>query len=61
MLYDTVLFANGGYDMVEKDVVYKMNVDEKKTLYKTEYGGKMYYFCCDACLKKFQKEPQKYK
>lgn len=47
--------------MVEKDVVYKMNVDEKKTLYKTEYGGKMYYFCCDACLKKFQKEPQKYK
>lgn len=47
--------------MVVKDVVCKMNVDEKKTPYKTDYNGKTYYFCCDACLKKFQKEPQKYK
>jgi Cu+-exporting ATPase len=43
-----------------KDVICGMNVDEKTASYKTDYNGKTYYFCSDACLKKFLKEPQKY-
>lgn len=27
---------------------------------KIEYEGKTYYFCCEGCIEKFKKEPQKY-
>lgn len=27
---------------------------------KTEYKGKTYYFCCDDCVEKFNKNPEKY-
>ena len=27
---------------------------------KTEYKGKIYYFCCADCVEKFKKEPEKY-
>lgn len=27
---------------------------------KAEYNGKTYYFCCNNCLEKFNKEPAKY-
>ncbi|PIS47748.1 MAG: hypothetical protein COT17_01875 [Elusimicrobia bacterium CG08_land_8_20_14_0_20_51_18] len=27
---------------------------------KAEYKGKVYFFCCPACVEKFNKEPEKY-
>lgn len=32
--------------------------EEKKLTY--EYEGKIYNFCCKACVKDFKKDPQKY-
>jgi YHS domain-containing protein len=43
-----------------KDLVCGMEVDEKTTKFKTEYKGKIYYFCALGCQKKFEKEPEKY-
>ena len=37
-----------------------MEVDEKKTPYKTEYKGKTYYFCAKGCKEKFEKNPEKF-
>ncbi|MBM4400389.1 MAG: YHS domain-containing protein [Crenarchaeota archaeon] len=43
-----------------KDPVCKMNVDEKTAKYKSEYGGKTYYFCAPSCKATFDKNPAKY-
>lgn len=40
--------------------VCKTDVEEKKARGTTEYKGKMYYFCCKACKKKFDENPEKY-
>jgi len=37
-----------------------MEVDEKTVQFKTEYQGKIYYFCAPGCKKAFEKEPEKY-
>lgn len=42
------------------DPVCKMTVDENKAAGKSEYNGKMYYFCAQACKTKFDSDPQKY-
>ncbi len=42
-----------------KDVVCGMEVSED-TKFKAEYKGKIYYFCCEHCLKEFQNNPEKY-
>jgi len=42
------------------DPVCKMDVDEKSAKWKSEYGGKTYYFCAPGCKKLFEKDPQKY-
>ena len=42
-----------------KDPVCGMEVDEKKTA-KSEYKGKVYYFCCPVCKEAFAKESEKY-
>ncbi len=42
-----------------KDVVCGMEVGED-TKFKAEYKGKIYYFCCEHCLKEFQSNPEKY-
>ncbi len=42
------------------DPVCKMDVDEKKAKYKSEYNGKTYYFCAPGCKKAFDREPEKY-
>lgn len=42
-----------------KDVVCGMEVSET-TKWKAEYGGKVYYFCCEDCLKEFQRNPGRY-
>lgn len=42
------------------DPVCHMNVDEKSTKFKSEYGGKTYYFCALGCKKVFDGNPEKY-
>ncbi len=44
----------------EKDLVCGMDVDPQETPYKSEYNGKMYYFCSMGCKKDFDKEPDRY-
>jgi len=43
-----------------RDPVCGMEVDEKKTPYKHEYQGKMYYFCAKGCMLAFARDPEKY-
>jgi YHS domain-containing protein len=45
---------------MERDVVCGMNVDPAKAAATSEYNGKTYYFCAQACKNKFDAEPQKY-
>jgi YHS domain-containing protein len=42
------------------DPVCKMGVNEKKTIFKSEYKGKTYYFCSAQCKNEFEKNPEKY-
>jgi len=41
-----------------KDVVCRMEVDEKKTIIKSFYNNKTYYFCSVNCKHKFDKNPE---
>jgi YHS domain-containing protein len=43
-----------------KDPVCGMSVDEKKALATSQYKGKTYYFCAEACKKSFDANPEKY-
>jgi YHS domain-containing protein len=43
-----------------KDVVCGMMVDEKSAKYKTEFGGKTYYFCSPGCMTSFNANPGRY-
>jgi Cu+-exporting ATPase len=43
-----------------KDPVCGMNVDEKTAKLKSEYQGKIYYFCSQMCKTTFDKNPNKY-
>jgi Cu+-exporting ATPase len=54
------VFAQNQQPKTVKDVVCGMNVDPATTKYKTDHEGKTYYFCSEACLKKFTAEPAKY-
>ncbi|MBU7010880.1 MAG: YHS domain-containing protein [Theionarchaea archaeon] len=42
------------------DPVCKMDVNEKKAKWKTEYRGKTYYFCAPGCKTAFEEDPEKY-
>jgi YHS domain-containing protein len=42
------------------DPICKMGVNEKKTIFKSEYKGKTYYFCSAQCKNEFEKNPEKY-
>jgi xanthine dehydrogenase accessory factor len=42
------------------DPVCDMTVTVKGARYHTEYEGETYYFCCPACRKLFQNNPQDY-
>ena len=37
-----------------------MQVDERTAAGKSEYQGREYYFCSDACRQSFEKEPERY-
>lgn len=43
-----------------KDPVCGMNVTPEKAAGKTEYQGKIIYFCSQKCLEKFEKDPEAY-
>ena len=45
---------------MEIDPVCGMDVDPETAIYKSEYLGKMYYFCSSGCKRDFDKEPHKY-
>ena len=42
------------------DPICKMTVDEETAKLKSEYKGKMYYFCAPGCKKAFEANPEKY-
>jgi len=37
-----------------------MEIDEKKTKWKSIHEGKSYYFCAPGCKKQFDKNPKKF-
>jgi Uncharacterized conserved protein len=41
------------------DPVCGMEVDDS-TPFKAMYRGKVYYFCSEACLRAFKRDPEKY-
>jgi YHS domain-containing protein len=43
-----------------KDLVCKMDVDEKTSKYKTIHEGKTYFFCAPGCQKAFEANPKRY-
>jgi len=43
-----------------KDPVCGMNVDETRTILKSEHKGKTYYFCSSACQTNSQENPEQY-
>ncbi len=43
-----------------KDPICHMDVDERTAKFKSEYGGKTYYFCSKGCKETFDKNPTKY-
>jgi YHS domain-containing protein len=45
---------------MEKDPVCGMDVDPKTATWKSEYQGKMYYFCAPGCKAAFDRDPGKY-
>jgi len=47
-------------DILAKDPVCGMMVDEGKTKFKLDYNGKTYYFCSAICMEKFKSNPKKY-
>ncbi len=43
-----------------KDPVCGMEVDPDEAAVSFEYEGKTYYFCAEACKKRFAEEPEKF-
>jgi Cu+-exporting ATPase len=43
-----------------KDVVCGMTVDIATAEHKSEYKGRIYYFCSAGCKRSFDREPEKY-
>ena len=52
--------AKNGGEMMAKDLVCGMDVDEKTAKFTTKYKGKTYYFCAPGCKKTFEANPEKY-
>ena len=47
-------------ELMAKDPVCGMEVDEKTAAGTSEYQGKTYYFCAPGCKVAFDKDPEKY-
>lgn len=49
-----------GGEVVAKDPVCGMDVDEQKAAATSEYQGQTYYFCAPGCKKAFDQNPEQY-
>lgn len=52
--------AGEGEDVMAKDPVCGMNVDESEAAASVTRDGKTYYFCSSGCKATFEREPQKF-
>jgi xanthine dehydrogenase accessory factor len=43
-----------------RDPICGMTVDKRKTKYKSQFGGKPFYFCCGGCKQTFDHRPNEY-
>jgi Cu+-exporting ATPase len=50
----------GENELMVKDPVCGMNVNEKTAKLKSDYKGKSYYFCAQSCKTTFDKNPARY-
>jgi YHS domain-containing protein len=57
---DSGRFFYTGDDIVTKDPVCGMNVDENNSQYRLEHNGKQYSFCSEQCKNKFEQHPEQY-
>jgi YHS domain-containing protein len=46
--------------MNEKDPVCGMEVDCDTAAAQSEYQGETYYFCCSACKRQFDQNPERF-
>jgi YHS domain-containing protein len=49
-----------GWSSLAVDPVCGMNVEERTSRFKVEFGGKAYYFCSRVCQERFEADPDKY-
>jgi Cu+-exporting ATPase len=49
-----------GEPMTEKDVVCGMQVDSNQAAAESQYKGRTYHFCSEACKVKFEESPSRY-
>ena len=47
-------------NVISKDPVCGMNVDQAKAAGRSEHDGEAYYFCCSGCKAKFDAAPEQY-
>lgn len=52
--------VEGGESGTALDVVCNMTVEIATARHHTNYDGREFYFCCPACKRSFEREPQKY-
>ena len=49
----------GGMNLA-MDPIFKISVNENDAKYRSEYNGKMYYFCAACSKKLFDEHPKRY-
>jgi Cu+-exporting ATPase len=47
-------------DIMTKDPVCGMQIDEKQAAGKSDYKGQTYHFCSPSCKQKFEQKPDQY-
>jgi Cu+-exporting ATPase len=52
--------TKGGEDIMAKDPVCGMQVNEQQAAGNSEYQGQTYYFCSPGCKQQFDQDPQRY-
>ena len=43
-----------------KDPVCGMNIDDKKSEFHTQFGGRNYSFCSEDCKQEFEADPEEF-
>ena len=52
--------SSKGWCAMEKDPVCGMEVDRESAAAQSEYQGRTYYFCAQACKEEFDRNPGQY-